>query len=145
MTLSKTVKILLIEDDEGHATLIQLNLQDAGVMNPVVYISDGRAALHYVQQLREAELLQSLLILLDLNLPGVDGFHILEQLKSDQKTQKIPIVILTSTDDPLEINRCYELGCNIFLRKPVEYSSFVHAVRQLGLFLAIVEVPSIHY
>ncbi len=141
MVLSKTVTILLVEDDEGHAMLVQMNLRDAGISNPIEHIDNGRTALEYLQRLTTNEQPAPLIVLLDLNLPEIDGYTILAQLKSDPKTHKVPVVILTSTDDPGEINRCYELGCNMFLRKPVDYSSFTHAIRQLGMFLSVVEVP----
>src|SRR5690554_5012479 len=95
-------KILLVEDDPGHAMLVQMNLRDAGLNNPIDHVSDGQAALDYVYQLVETDR-SSLLILLDLNLPVVDGYAVLEQLKSNQQTRNIPVIVLTSTDDAREI------------------------------------------
>lgn len=141
MAPSKILTILLIEDDEGHAMLVQMNLRDAGLNNPIKHINNGRTALEYVKQLQTQEQTAPLVVLLDINLPEVDGFTVLAQLKSNPVTRKIPVVVLTSTDNPQEINRCYELGCNIFLRKPVDYTSFTHAIQQLGMFLAVVEIP----
>lgn len=137
----KILTVLLIEDDEGHAMLVQMNLRDAGLNNPILHIDNGRAALEYVKRLQALEQAVPLIVLLDINLPEIDGYTILATLKSEPKTRKIPVVVLTSTDDPNEINRCYELGCNIFLRKPVDYTSFTNAIRQLGMFLAVVEIP----
>ena len=82
-----------------------------------------------------------LLLLLDINMPRVDGVEVLRRLKADPKTDEIPVIVLTTTDDPREVKRCYELGCNSYVTKPVEYDRFVEAVRRLGLFLAIVQVP----
>ncbi len=141
MSLAKNLTILIVEDDEGHATLIQMNLRDAGIDNEIVHVLNGRAALDFVQAAQQAKHIQPLLILLDLNLPEIDGFGVLAQLKSDANTRRIPVIILTSTDDKREIARCYELGANIFLRKPIEYASFVNAIKQLGLFLSVVEMP----
>jgi CheY-like chemotaxis protein len=118
-----------------------MNLREAGVSNPIDHVTDGQAGLDYIQQVIEKDQSAALLVLLDLNLPIVDGYGVLEHLKSDAKTRKIPIIVLTSTDDSREIERCYELGCNVYLRKPVEYSSFVHALKQLGAFLTVVELP----
>lgn len=141
MTTAKLMRILLVEDDEGHATLIRMNIEDAGLSNPIIHVTDGQAALDYVWQATGAHDLASLLILLDLNLPAVDGFGVLEQLKSDERTQKIPVIVLTSTNNPQEIDRCYTLGCNVFLRKPVAYDQFIHAIKQLGMFLSVIELP----
>ena len=137
--ISKPLKILLIEDDEGHATLIQMNLRDAGITNRIEHISDGQSAVDYLDNLHENKR-SPLLILLDLNLPVLDGYGVLKILKSNAATKKIPIIILTSSDDQREIDRCYELGCNVYLRKPINYNEFVHAVKQLGVFISIIEV-----
>jgi CheY-like chemotaxis protein len=142
--LPKRLTLLLVEDDEGHATLIQMNLQDGGLKLPIHHVSDGQAALEYVKQVSERRDLDALLILLDLNLPIVDGFDVLQNLKSNNQTQKIPVIILTSSDDSREINRCYEMGCNVFLRKPVEYADFAHAVKQLGIFISLIDLPGVN-
>ena len=81
-------------------------------------------------------------MLLDLNLPVLDGYHVLERLKADGRTRRIPVVVLTTTDDPREVARCYELGCNVYITKPVDYAHFCEAVRTLGLFLSVVTVPN---
>lgn len=141
MAQPKILTILLVEDDEGHAMLVQMNLRDAGLNNPIKHIDNGRVALEYVKQMQTQGKTTPMVVLLDINLPEVDGFTVLEQLKSDPTTRRIPVVVLTSTDNPHEINRCYELGCNIFLRKPVDYASFTNAIQQLGMFLAVVEIP----
>lgn len=138
----KPIKIILIEDDAGHATLIKMNLKQAGLNNPVVHTTDGKAGLDSVHQILKDNPNQSLLVLLDLNLPVLDGFGVLKELKSDDLTKHIPVVMLTSTDTHHEVQRCYELGCNVYLRKPVDYEEFVNAIRKLGLFLSIVELPN---
>lgn len=136
--------ILLAEDDPGHATLVRRNLKRAGVVNEVIWVKDGQEALDYVR--REGKHLGGggggyLVILLDINMPKVDGVEVLRQLKANQNTKQIPVMMLTTTDDPREIERCYELGCSVYVTKPVEYEKFREAVRQLGLFLQFVEVP----
>ncbi len=138
--------ILLVEDDPGHATLIRRNLRRAGVVNEVVWAKDGQEALDYVR--REGKHLGGggcLVILLDINMPKVDGLEVLRQLKANEKTKQIPVMMLTTTDDPREIERCYELGCSVYVTKPVEYEKFREAVRQLGLFLQFVQVPPQRY
>jgi CheY-like chemotaxis protein len=138
----RPLTILLVEDDEGHATLVRMNLAEAGMHNPIEHFTDGRSALHYVARVQARDQAEILVVLLDLNLPEIDGYEVLRQLKSSRKTQKIPVVVLTSTDDPKEIDRCYEMGCNLFVRKPVDYPRFVHAIHQLGSFLSVIELPT---
>ncbi|MBA2225786.1 response regulator [Thermogemmata fonticola] len=131
--------ILLAEDDDGHAQLIERNLKRAGVVNPIVRVADGQAALDYIRQGGNG---QPLLLLLDINLPRVDGIEVLRQLKADPHTSKLPVIMLTTTDDPREVDRCYALGCSVYITKPVRYESFVEALRRLGMFLEIVKLPS---
>ncbi|MBP3960847.1 response regulator [Gemmata sp. G18] len=136
--------ILLAEDDEGHAYLVQQNLLDAGLANRIVHVKDGQEALDYVRcegAYHERTPNGPLLLLLDINMPRVDGVEVLRQIKADPKTTEFPVIMLTTTDDPREVKRCYELGCSSYVTKPVEYDRFVEAVRRLGLFLAIVKVP----
>ncbi len=82
-----------------------------------------------------------MIVLLDINMPRVDGIKALRQIKSDPKTAHIPVIMLTTTDDPREIERCYRAGCNVYITKPVEYEAFVEAIRRLGLFLQVVKQP----
>ena len=136
--------ILLAEDDEGHAYLVQQNLQDAGVANQLVHVKDGQEALDYVRcagPYAGRVPHGPLLLLLDINMPRLDGVEVLRQLKADERTSQTPVIVLTTTDDPREVQRCYELGCSSYVTKPVEYDHFVEAVRRLGLFLSIVQVP----
>ncbi len=136
--------ILLAEDDDGHATLVRRNLQRSGVANEVVRVADGQEALDYVCRegaYKDRTRNGPLLILLDIKMPRIDGVETLRRLKADPTTRGIPVIMLTTTDDPREIERCYELGCNVYVTKPVEYDRFVEAIRQLGLFLQVVTVP----
>ena len=136
--------ILLAEDDEGHAYLIQQNLQEAGVVNRIVHVPNGQAALDYVHRrgsYADRKPDGPLLVLLDINMPLADGIEVLRQLKADPRTDQLPVIMLTTTDDPREVQRCYELGCSCYVTKPVDYDRFVEAIRRLGLFLSIVQVP----
>lgn len=134
--------IVMVEDDEGHATLIQKNLKRAGIGNAVIHFADGAKALEHFFAPSNAHINHDkTLVLLDLNLPEVDGYEILRRLKGEARTRSIPIIVLTTTDNPKEIDRCYELGCNVYVTKPVEYDNFTDAIQKLGLMLAIVKVP----
>lgn len=144
MTPHQAATILLIEDDPGHALLIEKNLRRAGITNHILTISDGRAAVDFLFKegaYREDRSPAPPLILLDLNLPVLDGYGVLKAIKADARTRAIPVVVLTTTDNPLEVARCYDLGCNAYITKPVEYGKFCDVIRKLGLFLSIVNVP----
>jgi CheY-like chemotaxis protein len=134
--------ILLAEDDDGHATLIQRNLKRAGIINDIVHVRDGQDALDYVRAegLFVQRPKQRLLLVLDINMPLVSGGEVLRQLKLDPATRPLPVIMLTTTDDPHEIQRCYELGCSVYLTKPIEYEAFVEAMKRLGMFLEIIKV-----
>jgi CheY-like chemotaxis protein len=136
--------LLLVEDDEGHANLVKRNLKRAGVANEIIHVTDGQEALDFLH--REGGYAGrkpngSLLLLLDINMPRVDGVEVLRQVKADPSTTRTPVIMLTTTDDPREVERCYQLGCSVYITKPVEYEPFVEAVQRLGLFLQIVNVP----
>lgn len=138
------IRIVMIEDDEGHARLIERNIRRAGVHNEIVSFALGREALEFVLDAAngaESHLDVKLLVLLDLNLPDIGGLDILRQLKENERTKRIPIIVLTTTDDRVEIEKCYDLGCSAYVKKPLEYDSFAHSVRQLGLFFSIIELP----
>ena len=139
------VAILLVEDDPGHALLIERNLRRAGVVNEIIKVDDGQKAVDFLfkQGAYAGDIGPSpLLVLLDLNLPVLDGCQVLKRIKSDARMRHIPVVMLTTTDTPNEVERCYELGCNVYMTKPVEYERFSEAIRSLGLFLSVVAIPS---
>ena len=141
-TLNKAVTILLAEDDDGHARLIERNLNRAGFINRVVRARDGQEALDMIRSGTDGLAPGSpFLLLLDINMPRVDGVEVLRQLKADPKTAKVPAIMLTTTDDPREVERCYALGCSVYITKPVRYEDFVEALSRLGMFLEIVKLP----
>lgn len=144
MTNAKPVSIVMIEDDEGHARLIEKNIRRAGVNNEIIPFTNGTDALAYLFGADGSGLESSgrqLLILLDLNLPDMGGVDILEKIKSNVHTKRSPVVVLTTTDDSREIQRCYDLGANVYITKPVNYEGFANAIRQLGLFFSVMQVP----
>jgi CheY-like chemotaxis protein len=137
--------IVMAEDDEGHAKLIQRNLKRAGIVNDIMHVKDGQEALDFIRCVgayagRSTK--EPLLVLLDINMPRVDGVEVLRQLKADAATAKVPVIMLTTTDDPREVARCYALNCNVYVTKPIEYEPFVDAIQRLGLFLQIVQAPT---
>ena len=143
--ISEPLTIVLAEDDDGHASLIHRNLERAGLVNGFIRVSDGQEALdllHGVGQHAGRVIHGDFLLLLDINMPRVDGIEVLRQIKANPKLASLPVIMLTTTDDPREIERCYKLGCNVYITKPVAYVQFVEAIRQLGLFLQVVKIPS---
>ena len=138
--MSTPVTIIMIEDDEGHARLIERNIRRSGVNNPILPFANGTDAMDYLlgSETRKGD---PLLILLDLNLPDMTGIEILRRVKETPHLKSTPVVVLTTTDDAHEIKRCYELGCNVYITKPVNYENFAHAIRQLGLFFSVIQVP----
>lgn len=145
MNDNRTVGIVMIEDDEGHARLIEKNIRRAGINNAITHFTDGGSALRYMFESPEGPALNGpALILLDLNLPDMSGTDILTKIKADDSPlRRTPVVVLTTTDDKIEIQRCYDLGCNVYITKPVNYESFAVAIRQLGLFLSVIQVPEV--
>jgi CheY-like chemotaxis protein len=143
MTDHKTVSIVMIEDDEGHARLIEKNIRRAGISNMITHFTDGTSALDYLFTAADGPQRNGpALVLLDLNLPDMSGTDILAKIKAtDGPLRRTPVVVLTTTDDKVEIQRCYDLGCNVYITKPVNYESFAQAIRQLGLFLSVIQVP----
>jgi len=137
------VNIVMIEDDEGHARLIEKNIRRAGISNAIHHFTDGTTALEFLFDAAEGPVRNGpALVLLDLNLPDMTGTDILAKIKAEGSSlRRTPVVVLTTTDDKVEIQRCYDLGCNVYITKPVNYESFADAIRQLGLFLSVIQVP----
>ncbi len=139
---SHSVTIVMIEDDEGHARLIERNIRRAGISNDIRHFTSGGEGLDFLLNHQEGPLKNGpSLILLDLNLPDMSGIDILTRVKNEPGLKRAPVVVLTTTDDKTEIQRCYDLGANVYITKPVNYESFADAIRQLGLFLSVIQVP----
>jgi CheY-like chemotaxis protein len=145
--MTRDVVILISEDDPGHARLIEKNLRRAGLLNGIQRFEDGQQILDFLFGQGDGPKRSSdaaYFILLDIRMPKVDGVEVLRQIKADTELRKIPVSMLTTTDDPREVERCHELGCNNYIVKPVDYEKFSDAVRQLGLFISLVQVPETH-
>jgi CheY-like chemotaxis protein len=139
MAEAEEVTILLVEDDPGHARLTEKNLRRASISNRIINFDDGQKVVNYLRN--DSAVLTPLLVLLDLNLPVLDGYRVLEQIKGNDSTRHIPVVVLTTTDDPREVARSYELGCNAYIHKPVDYTKIAEVLGKLGLYFTIVSPP----
>lgn len=132
--------ILIVDDDEGHAILIRENLQAAELPNRILHFSDGQAILDFFFKHRPPAH-ESFLILLDIRMPKVDGIEVLRRLKADPELRKLSVIMLTTTDDTREVERCHQLGCSVYIQKPVDYEKFAEAIRRLGLFVPLLLIP----
>lgn len=140
MIRANSPTILIVEDDEGHAILIRENLAEAGVHNPIQHFRDGQAVLDFFASGRPMPG-ETYIVLLDIRMPKVDGIEVLRRLKANAALRNIPVIMLTTTDDAREVERCHQLGCNGYIQKPVDYDRFAEAIRRVGLFVPLLLVP----
>ena len=139
------MEILLAEDDSGHATLVKSNLRNVGIQNKISHFEDGLEVLNFLSEKENGgehiDYENAYMLLLDIRMPKVSGDEVLRQVKNNPRLQLMPVIMLTTTDEPQEVRRCHELGCNDYITKPVDYDEFVEVIRRLGMFLQIVCVP----
>lgn len=134
--------ILIVDDDEGHAILIRENLESAGVPNPIKHFRDGQAVLDFFAS-RPTISSESYIVLLDIRMPKVDGIEVLRRMRADPALRLLPIIMLTTTDDARDVQRCHQLGCSGYVQKPVDYDKFAEAIRRIGLFVPLLLVPRV--
>ncbi len=139
--MTQEVDILLVEDNPADAELTIRALKKNNLANNLLHLKDGVQALDFIFATGEYEGRQPssgpCIIVLDLKMPKVSGIQVLEKIKSDERTRKIPVIILTSSREDPDIKRCYELGVNSYVVKPVEFDDFVKAVSDIGLYWMI--------
>ena len=138
--------ILIVDDDEGHAILVRENLEAAGLNNRIQHFRDGQAVLDFFfgpEAAKDRKAEHVYLVLLDIRMPKVDGIEVLRRLKADPELRKLPVIMLTTTDDAREVDRCHQLGCSVYIQKPVDYDRFAEAIRRLGLFVTLLLVPPV--
>lgn len=144
MEAYKELIILIAEDNDGHAELIKEGLRDANVCNKTIRFENGKEAWEFLLKPgdgvtgRNPE--KRYMLLLDINMPVMDGIEVLARMKSEEELKKIPVIMLTTTDDPREIARCYQLGCNVYVTKPIDFNEFMEKLRRIGLFMQIVSL-----
>lgn len=142
---SNVVEILLVEDNPDDEELTLLTLEENNIANSVFVVRDGQEALSYLfgsdKYANRDTLKRPKLVMLDLKLPKLNGIEVLEKIKSNELTKKIPVVILTSSREEPDIERCYELGANSYIVKPVDFDQFKNAIRQVGMYWLILNEP----
>ena len=141
--------ILIAEDDAGHYQLIKKNLWLSCVNNEIVQFKDGQEVLDFLfRKGSGAKRLENVryMLLLDIQMPKVDGREVLRQLKEDKELRKMPMIMLTTTNEASEIDYCYDLGCSFYMAKPVNYQDFMKAVENLGKYLSLkcIKLPAIN-
>jgi len=142
--MSKLGRILLVEDDPRDVELTLTALQEYNLVNEVTVARDGQEALDYLYyrgQFSEREGSRPTVMLLDLKLPKINGLEVLQQVRSDAQLKLLPIVVLTSSHEEKDLVRSYQLGANAYVVKPVDFHAFVNAVRELGVFWAVINEP----
>ena len=142
--MEKFRRILLVEDDARDVELTLTALEDYKLANEVVVCRDGQEALDYLYgrgKFSDRVGETPAVILLDLKLPKVDGLEVLEQIKSDERLRMIPVVMLTSSHEERDMMRSYKLGVNAYVVKPVDFHEFINAVKELGMFWAVINEP----
>jgi CheY-like chemotaxis protein len=145
--MDQELKIVLTEDNKGHATLIRKNLRRSGIKNEIIHFTNGQDTLDYFFKKGDGLKRESgipHLLLLDIKMPGINGLEVLSQLKKDSELRKLPVIMITTTDNPIEIEKCHKLGCSNYITKTLDYSKFVKAIKQLGIFLTVIKIPQIN-
>jgi two-component system, response regulator len=137
--------ILLVEDNPDDVELTRRAFEKSHLANQLLVASDGQEALDYLfgtgAHAGAAQREQPQLVLLDLKLPKIDGLEVLRRLRADARTQHLPVVVLTTSNEERDICQSYSLGCNSYIRKPVDFGEFFEAARQLGLYWLALNVP----
>lgn len=140
----ESITVLLVDDDDGHALLVERHLRRAGFTDHIARARDGQEALDFLfadgdHAGRAPD--GPLLVLLDVRMPRVDGLEVLRRVKASPAHAALPVLMLTTTDSPQEIERCYQLGCSLYVTKPVNHDQFSEALQRLASFLSVVAVP----
>lgn len=139
--------ILLVEDNPDDVELTRLAFEEANVANDLVVVADGAEALDYLfargtHARRDPAELPSI-VLLDLNLPRLDGREVLQAIRANPATRAVPVIVLTTSAEPLDVETSYALGVNSYIRKPVDFEQFVWAVKQVGLYWLVLNHPRV--
>ncbi len=145
--MNKDGVILIAEQDHKHFDMMKQSLLRSGVSNKILHLADGRRTLDFLSDVTQPpdgeHKSRQYILFLDVDLPEVGGMEVLEKIKADEKLSKVPIIMLTATDDPQTIDRCYELGCSTYMVKLAENDDLEESIKKIGHFLSVVEIASI--
>lgn len=139
----KELIILIAEDDEGNAELIKDGLESSGICNKTLVFGNGEEVWNFLSGTGDKgarNKSRSYLLLLDINMPKMDGIEVLKRMKASDDLKEIPVIMLTTTDDPREVEACYKIGCNFYITKPVDFMKFAETLKRLGLFIQVVKI-----
>jgi CheY-like chemotaxis protein len=141
-----SVDILLVEDSQDDAELTIRELKKGHLANNLFHVKDGEEALNFIFAKEQYEHSRNIgftpkVILLDIHMPKVNGIEVLEKLKADERTRNIPVVMLTSSKEHPDIQRCYRLGANSYIAKPVNFDAFAHAINNIGFYWLLLNQP----
>jgi CheY-like chemotaxis protein len=141
METNKPVTIIISEDDDGHAELIKEALIESGIKNKIIRFVNGEQTWNYLSEEAIPNITQrAFLLLLDINMPIMNGIEVLTRIKENDQLKSMPVVMLTTTDDLREVEQCYQLGCNLYITKPVDFNNFSEKLQRLGLFIQVIRM-----
>lgn len=140
--MSDNLVILMAEDEDAHARLVEQRFETIGVKNKIVRFRDGQEAWEFLSG-TGLKTGGEYLMLLDIRMPGIDGIELLGRIKAEERLKNMPVIMLTTTDDPKDVEACYKAGCNNYLTKPVDFEKFAEVIKRLGLFLLVVKVGKV--
>ena len=146
MALTNDVQIVLVEDSFDDAELTMRSLKSSNFVNEIIWLKDGEEAVNYLQGKGEYEdrdtSVKPKLILLDLKLPKLSGIEVLERIKKDENLRKIPVVVMTSSKENTDLERCYELGANSYVVKPINFSNFMDVTKEISMYWVLInQIP----
>lgn len=147
MSLTNDVQIVLVEDNVDDAELTMRSLKNSNFVNEIVWLKDGEEAVHYLQGKGEYEgrnlQIKPRLILLDLKLPKLNGIDVLRIIKKDKNLDKIPVVVMTSSQENRDLDECYELGANSYVVKPINFSNFMEVTKEISMYWVLInQIPN---
>jgi CheY-like chemotaxis protein len=146
--MPETIHILLVEDNPDHADLVMASFEEGRIMKKIHWVKDGEQAIHYLTRVNGFEDPAASptpgLILLDINLPKIDGLSVLKGIKENPRLKRIPVIMLTTSDQHKDIDRCYEMGANSYIIKPVDFQGFQSKMQEIGFYWVLTnQLPSI--
>jgi len=142
--MEQKTTIVLAEDDDGHAKLIKKNLRRGSFKNPIIHLKDGQEAMNFFFGNGRGPRMEEgmrYILLLDIRMPKVDGVEVLRKIREDEKLRRTPVFMVTTTDNPVEVERCMSLGCNDYITKFTDYMNFSRRIMELGKTLKTFEFP----